>query len=166
VTGWSARGLSWTGVGFNECYDRALLPALDPAVEISHVMFVGADGYQCVLLLEDAMRDDVLLADQLDGDALGVATGGPVRLVSPQQYGYKSAKHLTEIQLCTAEPPLRPPDWYRRIAARLVSPHVRARVILEERHRHVPAWIVRYLYRPMIAPGAHIARRRARRGVY
>jgi len=163
VTGWSTRDLAWSGVGFSDFYQQVLLPALKTDAEISHVMFIGTDGYHSILLFEDAMRDDVMLAHRLDGEALDVTTGGPLRLVSPQQYAYKSAKHLTEIRLCTSEPMLRPPDWYRRVASRIVAPHPRARVMLEERHRHVPAWLVRYPYRSMIAVAAKFGRRQLQR---
>jgi DMSO/TMAO reductase YedYZ molybdopterin-dependent catalytic subunit len=86
------------------------------------------------VLLEDALDEDVLLADQLGGAALDGDHGAPVRLVSPRQYAYKSTKHLCRIELHTREQV----DGYRtgvcrRLLKRLVTPHPRARVAAEER---------------------------------
>ena len=42
---------------------------------------------------------------------------------------------------------------------RLVTPHPRARVWEEERHRYLPAWMVRPVYRALIAPIASLCAR-------
>jgi DMSO/TMAO reductase YedYZ molybdopterin-dependent catalytic subunit len=120
---------------------------------VSHILFEGADGFSAALLLDDALDADVLLADQLGGTALGSDHGAPVRLLSPKQYGYKSTKHLCCIELHTREPA----EGYRkgarrRFLKRLVTPHLRARVAEEERHRYLPAWVVRGVYRNLLRP--------------
>jgi len=53
---------------------------------------------------EDALADGVLIADRLDGRPLDGDHGAPARLVSPNQYGLVSTKHLCRIELHTAEP--------------------------------------------------------------
>ena len=70
----------------------------------THVRFAGLDGHWSVMLLEDALADDVLLADHLDGAPLDAKHGAPVRLVAPAHYGFVNVKHLCRIELLTAEP--------------------------------------------------------------
>ena len=80
-----------------------------------------------VLVLEDAVGDDVLIADRLDGDPLPIEHGGPWRLVSVSQYGYKSVKHLCRIELHTREPSDRHPHFTTGLALSALAPHPRAR---------------------------------------
>ena len=83
-----------------------------PGTVVTHVVFEGLDRYRSIVVLEDALAEDVLLADRLDGAPLGPDHGAPVRLVSPQQYGFMSTKHLCRIELHTEEPPGRyHPSW-------------------------------------------------------
>ena len=56
------------------------------------------------MLLEDALADDVLLADRLDGAPLDAKHGAPVRLVAPAHYGFINVKHLCRIEVLTGEP--------------------------------------------------------------
>jgi DMSO/TMAO reductase YedYZ molybdopterin-dependent catalytic subunit len=147
VTGWSVKGLHWGGVAFRTFYDMVIVPEAGPHPGVSHVLFEGADGFRTTLALDDALDTDVLLADQLGGIALSSDHGAPLRLVSPKQYAYKSAKHLCCIELYTREPA----EHYRtgvrrRLLKWLVTPHPRARVAEEERHRYLPAWVVRGIY--------------------
>ena len=155
VAGWSAIGLRWEGVAFADVYGEVVAPRLADASHVTHVVFEGLDGYRSVVRLEDALGDDVLLADRLDGRPLDGDHGAPVRLVSPRQYGFISTKHLCRIELHHAEPhvPLHPSRRIRRFLD-LVKPHPRARVEREERHRYLPAALVRPLYRRLVpAPG-------------
>ena len=55
--------------------------------------------------IEDALADDVLIAEHLDGRPLDGDHGAPARLVSPDQYGFVSTKHLCSIELHTGVPP-------------------------------------------------------------
>lgn len=102
VAGWSATGLRWEGVPFAAFHRDVLAPRVAGAV--THVRFVGIDGHWSVALLEDVLRDDVLLAEHLDGRPLDGDHGAPLRLVSPGQYGFINTKHLCRIELLTAEP--------------------------------------------------------------
>jgi DMSO/TMAO reductase YedYZ molybdopterin-dependent catalytic subunit len=99
---------------------------LEPALDATHLRACGRDGFRAVLLLEDALGDDVLIADRLDGDPLPTEHGGPWRLISASQYGYST-----------------------------LGPHPRARVWQEERHRHLPAQSVRWALGPLIHPFAY-----------
>jgi DMSO/TMAO reductase YedYZ molybdopterin-dependent catalytic subunit len=79
--------------------------------------------------------------------------GAPVRLVSPGQYGFVSTKHLCRIELHAAAPDERyHPSPIVQLGLRMVKPHRRARVRYEERHRYLPGWFVRPVYRLARSP--------------
>jgi DMSO/TMAO reductase YedYZ molybdopterin-dependent catalytic subunit len=155
VAGWSATGLHWEGVAFADFYREVIAPALDPAAAVTHVAFRGLDRYRSVMTLEDALDDDVLLAEHLDGRALDPDHGAPLRLVSPKQYGFVNTKHLCRIEVRTAAP--RPFGW-----TPLIQGHARARVWEEERHRYLPATPLRPVYRLLIAPTRWLSARGSR----
>jgi DMSO/TMAO reductase YedYZ molybdopterin-dependent catalytic subunit len=153
VAGWSVQGLTWEGIPFRTIWEESILPMLGPHVEITHLAFAGLDGFRSALTLEDALADAVLIADRLDGAPLTGDHGAPLRLVSPQQYGYKNTKHLCRIELHTREPRGGwHPSRLRSLGLAFVSPHPRARVAHEERHRYLPAWSIRSAYRRLIRP--------------
>src|SRR5206468_22508 len=105
------------------------LPAVpvDPVIEIT-----GAVGKSFALPL----AEDVLIAERLDGRPLDGDHGAPARLVSPNQYGFVSTKHLCRIELHTAEPSENyHPSPIIDLGLHLLKPHPRARVWEEERHR-------------------------------
>jgi DMSO/TMAO reductase YedYZ molybdopterin-dependent catalytic subunit len=153
VAGWSATNLRWAGVPFETVYRRIIEPALQPSATISHVVFEGLDGYRSTVLLEDALAEEVLIAEHLNGEPLDSDHGAPVRLISPNQYGFISTKHLCRIEVHTTEPENRyHPSPVIQLGLSLVKPHPRARVWQEERHRYLPARTVRPLYRLLIRP--------------
>ncbi|WP_063005485.1 molybdopterin-dependent oxidoreductase [Nocardia salmonicida] len=145
VAGWSATDLRWEGIPFAAFYRTRVEPILAPGISISHVVFEGLDGFQSIALLEDALADDVLIADRLDGQPLTSDHGAPIRLVSPGQYGFVNTKHLCRIEFHTSQP--IDPDKWSPLAA-----HRRARVWEEERHRYLPGRVVRPIYRALIGP--------------
>ena len=155
VAGWSATGLRWEGVPFEAFYRAIVEPSLRPGAHITHLVFEGLDGYRSVVTIDDALAGDALIADHLDGRPLDGDHGAPARFVNPGQYGFINTKHLCRIEVHTRALT----EDYRRLS-RLVqvflrgpfAPHPRARVWEEERHRHLPAWLVRPVYRFAIAP--------------
>ena len=161
VAGWSATGLRWEGVPFADFYREAIAPIARPGV--THVVFGALDGFWSFMTLEDALADDVLIAEHLDGRPLDGDHGAPARLVCPAHYGFVNAKHLCRIELRTAEPPegfgtatafaraMLRATWFKR--------HPRARVWKEERHRHLPGPMVRPLGRLLRRPTAMLSRR-------
>ncbi len=154
VAGWSATGLLWEGVAFETVYRAIIEPALPPGTSITHVVCRGLDGWKSVMTIEDALADDVLLAENLDGRPLDSDHGAPVRLVSPSQYGYVSVKHLCRIEVLTTAPQLR--------EGPLLKTHPRGRVWEEERHGLVPGWMVRPVYRLLIGPIKRLSARGSR----
>ena len=152
VTGWSATDLRWEGVAYETFHRLVVEPALPAGASVTHAVFEGLDGYRSIVLLDDALDNDVILADQLNGRPLDGDHGAPVRLVSPNQYGYISTKHLCRIEVHATEPKQRyHPSPLVNVVLNIVKPHRRARVWREERHRYLPAWLVRPLYRHTIS---------------
>ena len=145
VAGWSATALHWEGVGFPVFYRSIIEPQLPPATAVTHIVFRGLDGYRAIVHIEDALQKDVLLANRLDGEPLSLVHGAPLRLVSPQQYGYLNAKHLCGIEIHATAPPI-PLDFV------LFRQHPRARVWQEERNGLLPAAVIRPIYRSLIRP--------------
>lgn len=95
VTGWRVRSVAWTGVRLRDILDRAGVSA-----DAGAVRFKSFDGaYSESLTLEQAQRDDVMVAYELDGQRLSNAHGGPIRLYVGPMYGYKSCKWLESIEL-------------------------------------------------------------------
>lgn len=168
VAGWSAVGLRWEGVAFADFWRRYVQPALPPGASVTHGVLVGLDGYRIVVVLEDLLADDVLLADRLDGRPLSGDHGGPLRLVSPNQYAYVSAKHLCRIELHETEPPENFVGGSALSRALMVRPlfsrHPRSRVWVEERNGTLPSWLVRPVYRLLTPPLRLLNRLGARDG--
>jgi DMSO/TMAO reductase YedYZ molybdopterin-dependent catalytic subunit len=94
VTGWSLLDLRWGGVRL-----AALLALARPAGDATHVVVHGHDGYSANLPLEEALKDDVLVAHRLQGAPLAKEHGGPARLVVPQLWAWKGAKWLSRVEV-------------------------------------------------------------------
>jgi DMSO/TMAO reductase YedYZ molybdopterin-dependent catalytic subunit len=94
VAGWSPTNLRWEGVAFETFYRMIIEPYLQPGASVTHIVFSGLDGYRSSVWIEDALAEDVLIAERLDDHPLDRDHGAPARLVSPSQYGFISTKHL------------------------------------------------------------------------
>lgn len=149
VAGWTATDLRWEGVRFADFYHRFVEPALEPGITVTHLAFEGMDGVASVVELRDALADDVLLADRLNGRPLDGDHGAPIRLVSPAQYGHMSIKHLRVVEVCSELPTHR---LGVGILDRVLEAHPRARVWHEERHRRIAGRLLRPFYRAVIRP--------------
>lgn len=100
VTRWSRFDNRWGGVLFTRLAEK--VKPLDAA---RFVLFEASGGYTTNLPLEVVMDDDVILADALDGRDLDPAHGGPLRLVVPKRYAYKSIKWLRKIRFLKQDEP-------------------------------------------------------------
>jgi len=92
VTRWTKFDNKWEGVRFSTIIRRA-----KPLPTVKHVLIHCEKGYSTNLPLSDVMGDDILLAYRLDDQELPTLYGGPLRLVVPHKYGYKSAKWVRKI---------------------------------------------------------------------
>jgi DMSO/TMAO reductase YedYZ molybdopterin-dependent catalytic subunit len=100
VTTWSLLDNLWEGVGVQELMKRAR-----PLPEAGFVLVSCYGGYTTNLPLEDFLQPDVLLADRRQGEPLPPEHGGPVRLVVPRLYAWKSAKWIQSIELLRQDIP-------------------------------------------------------------
>ncbi|WP_024517270.1 sulfite oxidase-like oxidoreductase [Bradyrhizobium sp. Tv2a-2] len=100
VTTWSRYDNQWDGVS-----TRDLLAACQPHDDTGFVVLHSYDGYTTNLALEDFAAEDALLAHSWSGKPLDVEHGGPVRLVVPHLYFWKSAKWLQAIEFLTHDAP-------------------------------------------------------------
>ncbi|GAA0608213.1 hypothetical protein GCM10010394_42610 [Streptomyces crystallinus] len=93
VTGWRVPGTPFAGVRLSRLLDAA---GVRPGA--GAVRFTCFDGtYTESLDLEQARRDDVLVALSMQDRPVSHAHGGPVRLYVAPMYFYKSAKWLSGI---------------------------------------------------------------------
>lgn len=92
VETWSVLNQKWTGVPFSE-----IIKIVKPKPEAKFVWFECADGYTTSLSIEDLKGEENILAIKLNGELLDQGYGGPLRLVIPQKYAYKSAMYLNRI---------------------------------------------------------------------
>jgi DMSO/TMAO reductase YedYZ molybdopterin-dependent catalytic subunit len=92
VTTWSKYDVRWAGVKF-----RTILQRSQPDPRATHVVLACDDGYTTNVPLDELMGDDVLLAYQLEGKPVPVEHGGPMRMLVPHLYAWKSAKFMSRI---------------------------------------------------------------------
>lgn len=93
VTTWSRYDNQWEGLS-----TRALLDACQPKREARFVSLESYDGYTTNLSLADFASDDALLAHTWQGTPIDRDHGGPVRVIVPHLYFWKSAKWLQRIE--------------------------------------------------------------------
>lgn len=86
---------NWTGVKISDL----LTDAGADLTGIEYGVFYSADGYTVGLPISKVVQPDSILAYFMNGVALPVNHGYPVRAVIPGQYGMMSAKWLTHIDL-------------------------------------------------------------------
>lgn len=99
VTGWSVYNNTWEGIKLKE-----LLKSAGVLSKAKTVKFYSGDGvYTDTLTLEQADMDDVMVVVMHDGKSIPSDLGGPVKLVVPKMYAYKSVKWLNRIELIEGE---------------------------------------------------------------
>ncbi|HTK55855.1 MAG TPA: sulfite oxidase-like oxidoreductase [Gemmatimonadales bacterium] len=99
VTRWSRFDNIFRGVPVREVLQRAGMREADAA------MIHGAEGYTTNLPMTDLDRVENLIATHWNGEPLTEEHGGPVRLLVPHLYLWKSAKWLTGIEVLEYDEP-------------------------------------------------------------
>ena len=96
VTRWSKLGVEFAGVPLAMLLERAR-----PTAQARFVSFVARSerGHSTSLPLGDALAVETLVALNCQGQPLAEEHGGPVRIVTPGRYFYKSLKWLETIEL-------------------------------------------------------------------
>ena len=93
VTGWTKFGNRWEGVPFSHIKDLA---QIRPNAKYATIECMS--GYTTSLSIPELMHQDVLFAYRLDDTDLPREHGGPLRLVVPHKYAYKSAKWVLKVK--------------------------------------------------------------------
>ena len=93
--GWRVDDVLWSGVLLSD-----VLAAAGASTTSSALRFFSFDGaYTESLTMEQALRDDVLVATSMFGEPVTREHGGPVRLYVAPMYGYKSLKWMSGIEV-------------------------------------------------------------------
>ena len=100
VTTWSRYDNRWQGVSV-----RDLLDIVHPRTEAMFVELHASDGYTTNLTRADFAPEDASIAHSWEGKPLTRDHGGPVRLVVPHLYFWKSAKWLNRIHFLDRNKP-------------------------------------------------------------
>jgi DMSO/TMAO reductase YedYZ molybdopterin-dependent catalytic subunit len=100
VTTWSKMDVRWGGVRMAD-----LLKLVRPKETATFVIQHSGDAYTTNTSIFEASHDDALLADALDGAPLPLEHGGPVRMMIPTLYAWKSAKFLRALEFSAADKP-------------------------------------------------------------
>jgi DMSO/TMAO reductase YedYZ molybdopterin-dependent catalytic subunit len=93
VTHWSKFDTTWRGVPIEALFDAAGVGDFDYALVSSY------GGYTTNLPVTDLIDRDAMVVVEFDGAPLEAEHGGPVRLLVPHLYLWKSAKWLSGIRL-------------------------------------------------------------------
>ena len=92
VTGWSRFENKWEGIRFSD-----LAKLLRPKSNVRFATIEADSGYTTSMALAELMEPDVILAYNFEGKPLEPLHGGPLRLVVPKKYAYKSAKWVRRV---------------------------------------------------------------------
>jgi DMSO/TMAO reductase YedYZ molybdopterin-dependent catalytic subunit len=93
VEGWSVTCL-WQGVRVSD-----LIKEAGASPNANTLIFTAADGYTTSLPLSYIEQNNITLAYKMDNVTLPTTAGFPLMLVTPDQYGYKWIKWVTQIDV-------------------------------------------------------------------
>ena len=100
VTGWTLLDSQWRGVRLTQ-----IMELVKTKKSARYVIFQAAAGYTSNIPLEEARKDNVILAHGFFGKTLPRAHGAPVRALVPDRYFYKSAKWLQGVKFTARDEP-------------------------------------------------------------
>jgi DMSO/TMAO reductase YedYZ molybdopterin-dependent catalytic subunit len=98
VTTWSRYDNRWQGVSTHDLLDLVM-----PMRDANFVLLTSYDGYTTNLPLADFASEDAILATAWEGEPLTRDHGGPMRLIVPHLYLWKSAKWLRRIEFLVGD---------------------------------------------------------------
>jgi DMSO/TMAO reductase YedYZ molybdopterin-dependent catalytic subunit len=100
VTKWSKFDTVWRGVRVGDLFERA---GVQP--EATHVLCHAEYGYTANVPLADIVRPESLVVYEYEGADIEPIHGGPVRLLVPNLYFWKSPKWLRALELRAGDVP-------------------------------------------------------------
>ena len=98
VTRWSRLNNTWKGVLFTD-----VLKLVNAKPGAKHVLVLAEEGYTANVPLQDLLRPNVLFAFDHDSLPLNAEHGGPLRLIVPHLYAWKSVKWVRGFMLLDAD---------------------------------------------------------------
>ncbi|BAZ42314.1 oxidoreductase molybdopterin binding protein [Calothrix sp. NIES-4101] len=98
VTRWSKLDVKWTGIKVTDFMEAI---AVEP--QAKYVMEHCYGGYTTNISIDDFLREENFFAWKLFGEPLSVEHGGPMRLVVPHLYAWKSAKWINGLEFLENE---------------------------------------------------------------
>ena len=100
VTTWSKFDTVFKGVSLD-----ALLEVAGPQPEATHILATATTGYTTNLPIDDVLDGKAWIVWEFDGLPLTPEHGGPVRMLVPHLYFWKSTKWITRIDLLDHDEP-------------------------------------------------------------
>lgn len=100
VTQWTRFDNHWQGVAA-----RTLIELVRPRAEVQHVLFHSYDGYTTNVRLDQFDQPDVFLVHRWEGGPIPREHGGPLRVLIPRLYFWKSAKWIRRITFVKRDEP-------------------------------------------------------------
>jgi len=98
VTRWSKLDVKWRGIKVTDFMKQV---EVDP--KAVHIMEHCYGGYTTNIALEDFLREENFFAHTLFDEPLSADHGGPLRLVVPHLYAWKSAKWINGLEFLNVE---------------------------------------------------------------
>jgi DMSO/TMAO reductase YedYZ molybdopterin-dependent catalytic subunit len=98
VTRWSKLDVKWIGVKVID-----FMKAIDLDSSTTHIMEHCYGGYTTNISLDDFIREENFFAHNLLGEPLSAEHGGPMRLIVPHLYAWKSAKWINGLEFLDRE---------------------------------------------------------------
>jgi DMSO/TMAO reductase YedYZ molybdopterin-dependent catalytic subunit len=98
VTRWSKLDVKWTGIKITD-----FMRSIEVQPEAAHIMEHSYGGYTTNISLSDFLREENFFAHTLFGDPLPGEHGGPLRLIVPHLYAWKSAKWINGLEFLNHE---------------------------------------------------------------
>ena len=100
VTRWTKFDMNWKGVSVQN-----IIKSLDLEVPSDWVMIGSSTGYTTNLPIEDLLREFTLIAYEYEKKPITPEHGGPIRLLVPHLYFWKSAKWVSSINFIDEDKP-------------------------------------------------------------
>ena len=99
VSGFSVRA-NWQGVLW-----RDMMSHVGEPEDFKYIIFESPGGYTTNCYREDLLPDRWIFCHSVDGEPLEPEYGGPLRMIIPNLWGYKSCKWLTGVRFSMSNEP-------------------------------------------------------------
>lgn len=100
VTTWSKFDTTFGGISFD-----TLLDVVKPKPEATHVVATAETGYTTNMPIDDILDSKAWIVWEFDGKPLTAEHGGPVRMLVPHLYFWKSTKWITRVDFLDHDEP-------------------------------------------------------------